>query len=289
MNNIYFEYPYILFFIPIILLLLFYFPKKEDSLIFSNIQNISYANKSLSLVSLLKALTFVFLLLALASPCEKTKYKKIKKDSISIVLAVDLSTSMQDKFKSVKKIIKKFLKERVDSKIGIVFFADDATIASPLTFDISFINKLFDSIKIGDLGYTNTALNDAIILSAKLLSIQRTKSKVLLMLTDGIEKGSKNSYNDTKNFLIDKKFDFITIGFGEDIDKEYIKSFNSKLILAKDTKSLKKAFLKVDKMYKTKEKAKSHMLINYYYQLPLFFAFLTLLFYTYLINKRSIL
>ena len=289
MNSIYFEYPYILFLIPISLVLLYLLPKKEDSLIFSTMKFIKKSKKRFSILIFLKLSSIVFLLIALASPYKLTNLELVQKNSISIVLDIDISGSMQESFKEVRGILLEFLKTKNSANIGIVYFADTASIFSPLTSDKEFVKKVIKSVNVGALGEQNTALNDSLILSKKLLQNSSSKNKVLIMLTDGMEKGSQNSFLDTKNSLLDKKFDMYEIGFGDEYDKSYLKAFGGKLYDANNTKELQKVFKKIGNMYESKTKHKQKQIKNELYQFPLFLAFLSLLFYIYFINKRSLL
>ncbi len=289
MNNIYFEHPYILLLIPIFLILLYLLPKKENSLLFSTIKFIKQSKRRFSLLTFLKSSTIIFLLISLASPYKLTNYEAVQKNSKSIVLDIDISGSMQENFKDVRGILLEFLKSQNDAKIGIVYFANTASIFSPLTYDKIFIKKVINIVNVGDLGEENTALNDSLILSKKLLQNTQTKKKILILLTDGIEKGSQNSFLDTKNAFLDKNFDMYEIGFGEDYDKSYLEAFGGKLFDANNTKELQKVFKKIANIYESETKHKQKQIKKKLYQFLLFLAFLSLLFYVYFINKRSLL
>ena len=289
MSSIYFEHLYFLVLIPVFVTVLYLFPKKEDSLLFSTIKFIKQSNHKFSLLTFLKSSTIIFLLISLASPYELTNLELVQKNSKSIVLDIDISGSMQESFKEVRKVLLKFLKSQNDAKIGIVYFANTASIFSPLTSDLLFVKKVINKVDVGALGGQNTALNDSLILSKKLLQNTQTKKKILILLTDGIEKGSQNSFLDTKNAFLNKKFDMYEIGFGEDYDKEYLKSFGGKLFDSNDTQELQKTFKKISDIYKSETNLKKKKIKNKLYQLSLFLAFLSLLFYIYFINKRSLL
>lgn len=289
MNNIQFEHPYLLTILPILLLLSYLYPKKEDSLLFSTIKFALKSKKRFSLINFLKLSSLTFLLISLASPYNLKNLQTIPKNSKSIVLDIDISGSMEDSFKDVKKILLEFLKEQNDAKIGLVYFGDTASIFSPLTYDSKFIKSVISKVNVGALGDQNTALNDSLILSKKLLSNSKTKKKLLILLTDGIEKGSQNSFLDTKNTILKRDFELYEIGFGNEYDKSYLKAFSKKVYDANDTKELKTIFKKISSIYKSQQKTKQKEIKEKLYQFPLFLAFLSLLFYTYFINKRSLL
>ncbi len=289
MNEINFEFLYLLFLFPFALICLKYCKKKEDLLLFPTLQFIQESKKKLSILTILKILLFFFLSISLASPYVIKEFKIINKKAISIVLAIDISGSMKDDFKEVKKVVKDFIQKRDLDEIGVILFADSASIASPLTSNKDFLKQLLDSVKVGDLGWHNTTLNDAIILSTSLLKEAQTKTKLLILLTDGVEKGSHFGYRKVKEELKKSKIKIISIGFGNEYDKRYLKSLKGDLIEAKDKKELRKIFKKIDKMYKSKIKSKEYIQKKLLYQIPLFFSFLILLLYVYFSNKRSML
>ena len=289
MSNIYFEYPLFLLLFPTALICLKYCKQREDLLLFPSLKFVQKSKKTISLLMILKVFIFLFLTITLASPYTIEKYKTINKKAISIVLAIDISGSMEKDFAYVKKILQDFIKSRKDDKIGVVFFGDSASISSPLTSDKNFLKLLLKNIKVGNLGMENTALNDAIISSLLLIKNAKTKTKLLILLTDGIEKGSHYTYREMKSELNKSDAKIISIGFGDNFDKQYLKSLNGEFINAKDKRKLKDIFEKIDRMYKSNIKIKDYSQKNLLYQIPLFFAFLTLLFYTYLVNKRSLL
>jgi len=288
MNSIYFEHPYFFLVFIVFLLCMYICPSLDDSLLFSNIKFIKKTKKKFSMLSIFKVFGIFFLTLALASPYSKKTFQSVKQKSISIVLDIDISGSMSEDFKDVKKILQEFLSKQSSSKIALVFFADFAQVASPLTHQKTFIKEVIKNTKVGDLGLKNSAINDSLILSAKLLKEDNSKSKVLILLTDGIERGSINDAVTTKKYLKNQKLKFFAIGFGEDYDKNELKLFTKDVVESTNLTSLKQTFDKINSLYKsdvvTQKKVK-----NYLYQFPLFFAFLSLLFYTYLTNKRSLL
>jgi len=287
MSSIYFEYPLSFVIMALFFVCLKLCPKKEDSLLFSTIKFLKKSSKKFSLTSAFKLLTILFLFTALASPYTIKKAQIKEKNSISIVLDIDISGSMEESFESVKKELLSFINSQKNSKLAVVFFANSPLVASPLTYDGNYVKEVVKLSKVGDLGNKNTTINDSLILSAKLLKKSDSKKKVLLLLTDGVERGSKNSFSITKEFLKKKKFDFFAVGFGEDYDKRYLEQFTKNVIDAKDIKKLKKSLKDISSKYKSKRKVSKDIKI-YLFQYPLFFAFLSLLFYTYLINKRAL-
>ena len=289
MSNIHFLYPLYFLLLPLIFICFRYCPKKEDSLLFSTLKFFPSSKNNFNILEVLKYLTFFFLIISLASPYTTKTFQKINLKTNAIVLDIDISGSLEDDFKDIKKIVKDFIKNQKNSLFGVVFFADSASVFSPLTLDREFLLKIVDSVNIGDLGDNKTTINDSLILSTNLLKNKKIKDKIIILLTDGIERGSKNSFFKTKRYLDEQNITTIAIGFGEDFDKRYLNSISNNFLNAKDKKALNEIFKRLSKKYSSKQTLKQKQIQLPLYQFPLFFAFLSLLLYLYFLNKRVIL
>jgi Ca-activated chloride channel family protein len=171
----------------------------------------------------------------------------------------------------------------------LIYFADSVAIASPYTKDKEFLYRSLDSVKVGDLGEMDTHLYDALMLSN---SIKKPQIKsISILLTDGIDKGSKTSIDELINSIKDFNSTIFTIGYGEDFDKNVLETISNKSggeFFKADINSLSKSLEKLNKLYPKKIHKSSHTVKELLYQIPLFLAFLSLLFYTYLLNKRAV-
>ncbi len=114
----------------------------------------------------------------------------------SIMIAVDLSGSMSTKdmrlngqpatrLQVVKKVAEKFIVARKGDRLGLILFGSRAYLQTPLTFDRKTVGQMLDDATVGLAGQ-RTAIGDAIGLAVKRLAKTSLKSRVLILLTDGV-------------------------------------------------------------------------------------------------------
>ena len=147
MYNFSFEYPY-LFLLLIPFLFCFIYCKAKESSYFMphlNLLNES-TKKSTLLINLLKYLTVILAITALASPVKIKNTQFINSDGIDIVLNLDTSDSMkqrgfnkfdlqENRFDVVKELASDFIDKRINDNIALVVFGNSSLIASTLSFD----------------------------------------------------------------------------------------------------------------------------------------------------------
>lgn len=144
---------------------------------------------------LMPFLIWVLLVTAAARPELADDLKEIPKSGRDLMLAVDLSGSMQsqdfeingkfvDRLSASKWIASDFLKRRQGDRIGLILFGSHAYLQTPLTFDIPTVRQLLMEAEVGLAG-NETAIGDAIALAVKQLKNSDQKSRVLILLTDG--------------------------------------------------------------------------------------------------------
>jgi len=133
------------------------------------------------------------LVIAMARPRVEKGNTPDKQEGIDIVLAIDLSGSMQaeDFVFEGKKItravalnmaLKEFVTKRPNDRFAIVGFAADTYMVSPLTIDGDWIKSMLDFVK-SNLG--GTAIGEGIVTSVELLKQAGGDSKVIVVATDG--------------------------------------------------------------------------------------------------------
>jgi len=134
----------------------------------------------------------VLLATAAARPQAGREMREIVSEGIDIILAIDLSGSMrcedfrpQNRLYVAKAVAKQFVRGRTQDRIGLIAFAGRSELLSPLTLDYDGVAGLIDGIDFGQLP-DGTAIGSAIAQGAQRLRHAKGKSRVLILLTDGI-------------------------------------------------------------------------------------------------------
>ena len=144
---------------------------------------------------ILRCLAIALLVTALARPQEGRKSTEILSAGVDILLAIDTSGSMRamdfeknnrpvDRLTVVKNVVSKFIDSREFDRIGMVVFGNEAFTQCPLTLDHDILHSFLDKLQIGVAG-DSTAIGSAIGVSVKRLKDLKSKSKVIILLTDG--------------------------------------------------------------------------------------------------------
>ncbi len=299
MFNISFEYPFIfLLIIPFILCSLFCKKKRPVYILpHLNIFNQS-KSKSYVLIFILQYFIIVSLIISLASPIKIKNTQIIKKNGIDIVLNIDTSGSMnklgfnpnnqyQTRFQVVKEIIKDFIPKRINDNIALIIFGSSVMMASPLSFDKEAQSLIINYFDVGMVG-EQTAIIDSLISSVNILKTSKSKSKIIILLTDGEDNSSKIPFNILIKMLKKYKIKVYTIGIGVIngviLDKIAKKS-KGKSFFAYSKQDLIQIYKQIDTLEKSEIKGNKIILKEYLFFYPLFLAIITLILFIYLRNK----
>lgn len=152
-------------------------------------------------LSALMYATIACLLVGLARPQIVDSSSQVQESGIDIMLAIDLSPSMEalDYHKNgqelsrvdvVRDAVGKFIRERPNDRIGMVVFAGEAFLMSPLTLDHDWLLQNVDRLHVGLAGDA-TAIGSGIAVCANRLRDQPGKSKIIILLTDGSNNAGK--------------------------------------------------------------------------------------------------
>ena len=253
-------------------------PPKRMAIYFPHFEFTSKINKD----NLLKFFILFFTILALSNPYTKKEIiQKNKGDAI--ILSIDSSGSMDEmnKFKVVKSVASDFIDKRIDDKLGLVVFGTNAFIASPLTKNRNFVKDVLNKTYVGIAG-RNTAILDSLVQSIRLLKNTTAKTKIVILLTDGMDNSSKVNLNDVMNELKKYHIKVYTIGIGDGVNYnllDYIsQNTNAKTYQAYSANDIKNIYETIDKLEKTDIKNKI-IYKNYLYIYPLGLAIILVLFY----------
>lgn len=141
----------------------------------------------------LSALTWLLLVFAAARPQWLEPQKPLNLEGRNSMLAVDLSASMQTKdlqhsghsrFDATRELVLQLLNKQPNDRFGLIFFASQAYLQAPLTFDHDNLRHWLATVEPGIAG-DNTAIGDAIGLGIKRLRNLPASQKNLILLTDG--------------------------------------------------------------------------------------------------------
>ena len=149
-----------------------------------------------TLLLLLRLAVLALLILALAGPQQGSSTTEIEASGIDILLAVDVSGSMEamdftlggkpaNRLDVVKKVVDEFIEQRPNDRIGLLAFGGRPYLVSPLTLDHDWLRKRLESLSIG-MVEDGTAIGSAIGSGTNRLRDQKSKSRLLILLTDGM-------------------------------------------------------------------------------------------------------
>ncbi|MEO5571391.1 MAG: VWA domain-containing protein [Bacteroidia bacterium] len=230
----------------------------------------------------LRLIATALIIVALARPQSTSKGQNVTSEGISIVLAIDLSSSMlaedlkPNRIEAAKKVAINFVESRPTDLIGLVVFSGESFTQCPITSDHSVLKNLMSQIKSGLLE-DGTAIGEGLATAILRLKDTKSKSKVIILLTDGVS--NAGSIAPVTAGEIAKTFGIrvYTIGVGrngtapypiktpfgtqyqnmpvqidEPVMRQISETTDGKYFRATDNKSLKQIYAEIDKMEKTK-------------------------------------
>ena len=137
------------------------------------------------------ALALILILVALARPQRTNEKVEQWSEGIDIMLAVDISQSMQiedftpNRLEAAKNVARDFIGGRIQDRIGIVVFSGDAFSLAPLTTDYDLLNAYLNDISFEMIESRGTAIGSAMAVVTNRMRESESKSKVCILLSDG--------------------------------------------------------------------------------------------------------
>jgi Ca-activated chloride channel family protein len=168
---------------------------------------------------ILRLLSFAFIITALARPQTKSEQQQVEGEGIDIVLCLDVSGSMtaQDftpnRMEAAKKVASDFIDRRPTDRIAIVIFSGESFTQCPLTTDKAVLHSAVAAIRNGLL-QDGTAIGDGLSTSVDRLRSSKSKSKVVILLTDGENNGGLIGPDNAKEIAKAFGIKVYTIGVG---------------------------------------------------------------------------
>jgi Ca-activated chloride channel family protein len=293
--------PWLLILLLVVPLMVFYELKKMGSsrIRFSSLETLKGLKPARSLawrrvLLVMRCAAMSLLIMALARPQSGTTSTEIITEGVDIMLCLDTSGSMNaldfqldnkrvNRLQVVKKVVDEFIRGRQNDRIGMVVFAEEAFTQCPLTLDYGVLLSFLDRLEIGMAGDT-TAIGSALATCVKRLKDLKSKSKIIILLTDGrnnagtispataadiakthgikvytIGAGTEGEAPFLVDSLFGKHYVYQKVDLDEETLKEIARKTGGRYFRATNTEALKTIYQQIDKMEKTEAKLKEYM------------------------------
>lgn len=169
----------------------------------------------------LRLLALAAIIVALTRPRDVDESTKIKTTSgIDIVMAIDVSASMlardlkPNRLEALKNVAARFINARPNDRIGLVEYAGESYTKTPLTSDKGIVLSSLKSIKYNTVIEGGTAIGMGLATSVNRLKDSRAKSKVIILLTDGVNNSGAIDPKIASELAVEFGIKVYTIGLG---------------------------------------------------------------------------
>jgi len=257
----------------------------------------------------LRFLVLTGLLLALAQPMGSEREVDYEAKGIDIILTIDISGSMRaedfqpdDRLTVAKEEARRFVDNRKSDRIGLVIFAARSYTQCPLTLDYDILNDFLERVETGMIK-DGTAIGLALANSVNRLLESKSKTKVIILLTDGENNVGQIDPFTAAEIARTMGIRVYTIGVGRgglvpypvedpvfgkiykniqlDVDEKTLKEIaritDGLYFRARDRTGLRKIYETIDKLEKTEIKVSEYVHYTQLYQYPLLAALILLL------------
>ena len=188
----------------------------------------SIKTKTYPYLGYLRLVSVFILIIALAAPGRKITCTSIKNRGLDIIIALDLSGSMRgedfqpdNRLTVAKRVVSDFIEKRQNDRIGLVVFAGDAYLQSPLTVDHEIIKEILAELDFDTVDEDGTAIGDALALSASRMMEGKAKGKMILLITDGVNNRGEIDPETAAKTCSGLNIKVYTVGIGRDGDVPY--------------------------------------------------------------------
>ncbi len=247
----------------------------------------------------LRWLALALVIVALARPQKTQTETSIRASGVDIVIALDLSGSMEsgdfqingqrvNRLVVAKDTIAQFIRKRPNDRIGLVAFAGKAYIAAPLTLDHEFLHKNLERLNLHTIE-DGTAIGSGLSAAVNRLRELQSKSMIVILMTDGQNNAGKIPPLTAAEAAQALRIKVYTIGVGTrgtapfprgydvfgrkvyaqvpvDIDEktleEIAKKTGGKYYRADSTETLRRIYDDIDKLEKTEVEVKRYVQIK---------------------------
>jgi Ca-activated chloride channel family protein len=168
----------------------------------------------------IKLLALILFIVALTRPQELSYYEEESKKGIDILITLDISGSMasidftpKNRLEVAKDVIADFIQKRSTDRLGLVIFAGTSYTKCPLTIDYDMLKYFLAETQIGELE-DGTALGMALATSVNRIRTSKSKTKIIILLTDGVNNRGEIAPRDAAQIAKDFNVKVYTIGVG---------------------------------------------------------------------------
>jgi Ca-activated chloride channel family protein len=213
---------------------------------------------------------WIALVVALARPERVGEPIEVTKAARDVVLAIDISGSMDatdftaedgtalQRLEGVKRVVGRFIEEREGDRVALIVFGERAFVQSPFTEDLRTVRELLDQTEVGMAG-PHTVIGDAIGLAIRVFEVSEIEERLLIVLSDGADTGSRMSPMNAAQIAADNGVEIYTIGVGDPrgegdqkVDvaalEEIATRANGRFFFAEDEAGLDTIYARIDEM-----------------------------------------
>ena len=279
-ENFEIAYPWLVWLVPLPLIFYWIMPPlrlKSTSLRIPNFNKIEeYTGEKPRKAALIKRrgilewvllwLIWLLTLAALSSPRIVEEPELKVKTSRNFLIVADISFSMAEtdwtldgnrvrRWDAVKQVMHDFIKKREGDRMGLVFFGSSAYIQAPFTSDLATVDQLLEEADVGMAGQM-TNIGKAIVKGVEMFEQDTIKTKVMLVLTDGVDSGTDVLPLDAADLAEKDSIQVYTIGIGDpegsgsDLDektlREIAQNTNASYFRAIDAERLNEIYGELD-------------------------------------------
>lgn len=302
-ENLEFAYPWVIWLLPLPILIYWLLPgirMRSAALLLPSFNNaVKYTGQKPRMGALVRRRNFfnwlvlliswMGILLALSSPRLVGEPEYEVKTVRDFLITADISFSMAQedwtmegkkasRWDAVKQVMKDFIKKREGDRMGLIFFGSAAYIQAPFTPDLQTVSQLLEEADVGMAGQM-THIGKAITKGIELFDRDTIETKVMLLLTDGVDAGTDILPLDAADLAQKDSVIIYTIGIGDptgkggDLDEktlmEIAEMTGGQYFLAQDEERLSQIYQELDKLepIEFQEKQNRPITLLYYYPL----------------------
>lgn len=238
---------------------------------------------------LLMTLALAAAFVALARPQHRETFTARNASGIDILLTLDLSESMNipdflppasrrsiPRVEAAKAVMKPFVEQRPNDRMGLVIFSGQPYPVCPLTLDHDWLLDSIERVQINDIAEQGTAIGSAVAASATRLDARDSKSKIIVLITDGASNSGKLSPKQAAELAAELGIKIYPIAIGtedgrvgrsvmaiprQEFDVETLQEIASltggEFFRAKDYSALEATFASIDRLEKSEARISS--------------------------------